>query len=178
MLKKQNVSQVLVFGRTKRGADVWVSQIEKAGISGESIHANRTQRARTLALGGFKNANIAVLVATDIASRGIDVNQLPCVVNYDIPYVPQDYVHRIGRTGRAGTFGLAISLFSEDESKQLKAIERLIGRKFELEIILGFAPSEKVPTDLSDNEEYGNFEADPTPRRRGKSQGRRGRGGK
>jgi ATP-dependent RNA helicase RhlE len=178
LLKKNNWSQVLVFCRTKRGADVLVSQLEKAGISADSIHANRTQRARTLALGGFKNANIAVLVATDIASRGIDVNQLPCVVNYDIPYVPQDYVHRIGRTGRAGTFGLAISLFSEDESKQLKAIERLIGRKFELEIILGFAPSEKVPTDLSDNEEYGNFEADPTPRRRGKSQGRRGRGGK
>jgi ATP-dependent RNA helicase RhlE len=80
------------------------------------------------------------LVATDIASRGIDVNQLPCVVNFELPYVPEDYVHRIGRTGRAGAFGLAVSLFSEDELKQLNSIERIIGRKFEREIIQGVAP--------------------------------------
>ena len=92
-------------------------------------------------------------------------------------FTPEDYVHRIGRTGRAGTFGLAVSLFSEDESKQLQAIERVIGRKFERETIPGFAPSEKAPANSSDDEEYGNFEADPKPRRRGQSQGRRSRGG-
>ncbi|MFT6270635.1 MAG: ATP-dependent RNA helicase RhlE [Alphaproteobacteria bacterium] len=177
LIKKYKWNQVLVFCRTKRGADSLVSQLENIGISADSIHANRTQRARTLALDGFKNGNIAILVATDIASRGIDVTQLPCVVNFDLPYVPEDYVHRIGRTGRAGTSGLAISLFSEDESKQLKSIERVIGRKFKLEIISGFVPSEKTPTDSSDDDEYGNFEADSKPKRRGKTPGRRSRRG-
>jgi ATP-dependent RNA helicase RhlE len=133
LIKKNNWRQVLVFSRTKQGADNLVIQLEKAGVNAASIHANRTQHARTLALESFKNGNVVVLVATDIASRGIDVNQLPCVVNFDLPYVPEDYVHRIGRTGRAGTSGLAISLFSEDESKQLQSIERLIGRKLERE---------------------------------------------
>ena len=133
LIKKNHWRQVLVFSRTKQGADNLVIQLEKAGVNAASIHANRTQHARTLALESFKNGNVVVLVATDIASRGIDVNQLPCVVNFDLPYVPEDYVHRIGRTGRAGTSGLAISLFSEDESKQLQSIERLIGRKLERE---------------------------------------------
>jgi ATP-dependent RNA helicase RhlE len=177
LIKKNNWHQVLVFSSTKRGADSLVSQLGNAGISAASIHANRTQHARTRALAGFRNGNIVVLVATDIASRGIDVNQLPCVINFDLPYVAEDYVHRIGRTGRVGTFGLAVSLFSEDESKQLQSVERLIGRKFEREIIPGFAPREKAPPDPSDDEEYGNFEADSKPLRRGKSQGRRGYGG-
>jgi ATP-dependent RNA helicase RhlE len=177
LIKKNRWHQILIFCRTKRGSDSLVSQLEKIGISADSIHANRTQRARTLALDGFKNGNISVLVATDIASRGIDVNQLPCVVNFDLPYVPEDYVHRIGRTGRAGTSGLAVSFFSEDESKELKSIEHVIGRKFEREIIPGFAPREKTTVESSDDE-YGNFEADPKPRRRGKSQGRKSRGGK
>jgi ATP-dependent RNA helicase RhlE len=175
LIKKNNWRQVLVFCRTKRGADILVSQLESARITADSIHANRTQRARTLALDGFKNGNIAILVATDIASRGIDVDQLPCVVNFDLPYVPEDYVHRIGRTGRASSSGLAVSFFSDDESKQLQAIERLIRHKFEREIISGFAPSEKKPAISTDDDEYGNFEADPKPRNRGKSQGRRGR---
>jgi ATP-dependent RNA helicase RhlE len=178
LIKKNNWRQVLVFCRTKRGADILVSQLEHASITADSIHANRTQRARTLALDGFKNGNIAILVATDIASRGIDVAQLPCVVNFDLPYVPEDYVHRIGRTGRASSSGLAISFFSEDESKQLQAIERAIGHKFEREIISGFAPSEKKQALSTDDDEYGNFEADPEPRNRGKFQGRRGRGRK
>lgn len=181
LIKKNNWHQVLVFSRTKRGADSLVLQLESAGISAASIHANRTQHARTCALDGFKNGNIAVLVATDIASRGIDVNQLPCVVNFDLPYVAEDYVHRIGRTGRAGTFGLAVSLFSEDESKQLQSIERVIGCKFEREIIPGFEPSKKAPAnslaDSSDDDEYGNFEADPKPQRRGQTKGRGSRGG-
>jgi ATP-dependent RNA helicase RhlE len=178
LIKKNNWRQVLVFSRTKQGADNLVMQLEKAGVNAASIHANRTQHARTLALDGFKNGNVVVLVATDIASRGIDVNQLPCVVNFDLPYVPEDYVHRIGRTGRAGTSGLAISLFSEDESKQLQSIERLIGRKFEREIIPGFAPSKSPLADTSDDDEYGNFEADTQPRGRGQSKGRGSRRGK
>jgi ATP-dependent RNA helicase RhlE len=177
LIKNNNWHQVLVFSRTKQGADSLVSVLEKAGISGASIHANRTQHARTLALDGFRAGKVTVLVATDIASRGIDVNQLPCVVNFDLPYVPEDYVHRIGRTGRAGTSGLAITLFSEDESKQLQSIERLIGRKFEREIIHGFEPSKKILAESTDEDLYGNFEADPKPRGRGQSKGRGRRGG-
>jgi ATP-dependent RNA helicase RhlE len=175
LIKKNNWHQVLVFSRTKHGADSLALQLNNADISAASIHANRTQHARTHSLDGFKNGHIVVLVATDIASRGIDVHQLPCVVNFDLPYLPEDYVHRIGRTGRAGTSGLAVSLFSEDESKQLQSIERFIGRKFEREIIRGFVPSEKAPADTSDDEEYGNFEADSKHRGQSKSRGRRGR---
>ena len=180
LIKKNKWHQILVFSRTKHGADSLVLQLEKAGVSAASIHANRTQHARTHVLDGFRNGNIVVLVATDIASRGIDVNQLSCVINFDLPYVPEDYVHRIGRTGRAGTSGLAISLFSVDETKQLQSIERFIGRKFELESLPGFTPTKKAPTDASDDvddKEYGNFEADPKHQRRSQSKGRKGRGG-
>lgn len=184
LIKTHKWHQVLVFSRTKRGADKLVSQLEKAGMSAASIHANRTQHARTHALDGFKSGSIKILVATDIASRGIDVNQLPCVVNFDLPYVPQDYVHRIGRTGRVGASGSAVSLFSEDESKQLQSIERLIGRKFKHEIIPGFAPKQKPPAassgdddDGNSDEEYGNFEPDTKPQGRGKAQSRGSRGG-
>ena len=141
LIKQNKWHQVLVFSRTKRGADSLVVELKNAGIPAESIHANRTQHARTHALEDFKTGAVVALVATDIASRGIDVDQLPCVVNFDLPYVPEDYVHRIGRTGRAGTSGLAVSLFSEDEYKQLQAIERLIERMFEREVIPGFEPS-------------------------------------
>ncbi len=175
LIKQHNWPQVLVFSRTKQGADRLVSQLENAGISAASIHANRTQHARTQVLAGFKSERIAVLVATDIASRGIDVNQLPCVINFDLPDLPEDYVHRIGRTGRAGSSGLAISLFSEDESKKLQAIERVIGVKFEHEIIPGFAPSEKTPANASDDEEYGHFEPAPKSLDRGRGRGK-GRG--
>jgi ATP-dependent RNA helicase RhlE len=178
LIKKNTWRQVLVFSRTKQGADSLVVLLKNAGISADSIHANRTQHARTLALDGFKNGTIVALVATDIASRGIDINQLPCVVNFDLPYVAEDYVHRIGRTGRVGTSGLAVSLFSEDESKQLQSIERVIGHKLEREIIPGFAPIEKLPaTSPYDDDEFGNFEADPKPGRRGQSQGRGSRSG-
>jgi ATP-dependent RNA helicase RhlE len=177
LIKRNKWHQALVFCRTKRGADSLVIQLESAGISAASIHANRTQYARTQALAGFRNGIVTVLVATDIASRGIDVNHLPVVVNFDLPYVPEDYVHRIGRTGRAGTSGLAVSLFSLDESKQLQAIERVIGREFEREGIPGFALSKRAPAHSSDDDEYGNFEADTKPQRRGQSQGRGGKGG-
>ena len=175
LIKRNKWQQVLVFSGTKRGADSLVGQLESAGISAASIHANRTQHARTLALEGFRSGKLKVLVATDIASRGIDVIQLACVVNLDLPFVPEDYVHRIGRTGRAGTFGLAVSFFSEDEAKQLKSIERLIGHQFERDIIPGFTPTKKAPAHHMDDEEYGNFEADPKRGRQGQSQGRTGR---
>ena len=172
LIRKNKWPQVLVFSRTKKGADSLVGELGNAGISADSIHANRTQHARTRALAGFRNGNVVVLVATDIAARGIDVNQLPCVVNFNLPYVAEDYVHRIGRTGRAGNVGLAVSLFSEDESKQLQAIERVIGRQFAGDIIPGFAPSKKAKAGSSDDEEYGHFEPDPKPQRRGESRKR------
>jgi ATP-dependent RNA helicase RhlE len=178
LIKKNKWHQLLVFSGTKHGADSLVLQLEKAGVSAVSVHANRTQHARTAALDGFRNGNIMALVATDVASRGIDVNQMPCVVNFDLPYVAEDYVHRIGRTGRAGNSGLAVSLYSDDESKRLTAIEHLVGRKFKLEIIPGFAPSLKAPTNSFEDDEYGNFEADPKPRHKGQSQGRGRRGGR
>ncbi|MFT4995346.1 MAG: ATP-dependent RNA helicase RhlE [Paraglaciecola sp.] len=179
LIKKHKWPQVLVFSRTKQGADSLVLQLKNAGISADSIHANRTQHARIRALDGFKDGSVVALVATDIASRGIDIHQLPCVINVDLPYVPEDYVHRIGRTGRVGTSGLAISLFSEDESKQLQSIERVIGHKIESQIIPGFAPRVKAaPVSADDDDEYGNFEADTKPQRRGQSQGRGRRGRK
>lgn len=162
-------SQILVFTRTKRGADTLRDELESKDISAESIHANRTQRARTLALDGFRNGNIKVLVATDIASRGIDINELPCVINYDLPFVPEDYVHRIGRTGRASSNGLAISFYCEEETKQLKSIERLLKRQFKRTVIEGFAPTPKPKAAPVDEDIYGNFEADDSPRRKGKS---------
>jgi len=172
LIKKKKWHQVLVFSRTKRGADSLASELESAGISAAAIHADRSQHARTLALDSFRKGDVVVLVATDVAARGIDVNQLPCVVNLDLPYVPADYVHRIGRTGRAGSFGLAVSLVSEDELKQLRAIERLIGRKFVRDIIPGFAPTEKAPGGPPDDDEYGHFEPYPAPQRRGQAKGR------
>ncbi|MDP5213379.1 DEAD/DEAH box helicase [Pseudoalteromonas tunicata] len=174
LLKKHQWRQVLVFSRTKQGADSLVTQLNNAGINSASIHANRTQHARTHALNGFKSGEIKVLVATDIASRGIDVNKLPCVINLDFPYVAEDYVHRIGRTGRAGTAGLAISLFSIDESNQLQAIERLLGRTLAREVLPNFAPSEKKTVSKFDDDEYGNFEPDPRSGK-GKSQKRKGK---
>ncbi len=178
LLKKHNWKQVLVFIRTKLDADRLAAQLENSGIGAASIHANRTQHARTQALDGFKNSNIQVLVATDIASRGINVHQLPCVINFNLPYIPEDYTHRIGRTGRAGNPGLAISFFSEDESKQLQAIERATGRQLKREVISGFAPIEKLAAELVGDDEYGNFEADTNSRRRGKSKERKSRGRK
>ncbi len=174
LIKFNSWHQVLVFSRTKQGADSLVVMLKNAGINSDSIHANRTQHARTLALDGFKNGTIKVLVATDIASRGIDINQLPCVVNFDLPYVAEDYVHRIGRTGRIGTAGLAVSFFSEDEAKQLASIERLIGYALEREIIAGFAPLAPA-TSPFDDDEFGNFEPDSNMQHKGKSKGRRKR---
>ncbi|QSA98037.1 DEAD/DEAH box helicase [Methylococcus sp. EFPC2] len=132
--------QVLVFARTKHGADRLGRQLEQDGIRAAVLHGDKSQGARTKALEGFKSGKVAVLVATDIAARGLDIDQLPHVVNYELPNVPEDYVHRIGRTGRAGASGQAVSLVSEDEAKQLNAIERLLKRELPRATAPGFEP--------------------------------------
>jgi ATP-dependent RNA helicase RhlE len=140
LIKSQNWTQVLVFTRTKHGANKLVEQLIKDGITSMAIHGNKSQSARTKALAEFKDGSLTVLVATDIAARGIDIDQLPHVVNYDLPNVPEDYVHRIGRTGRAGATGEAVSLVCVDEFKLLADIEKLIKRQLPQEIIDGFIP--------------------------------------
>ena len=139
LVREHNWYQCLVFTRTKHGANRLAQKLERAGIDAEAIHGNKSQNARTRALEGFKSGRAQVLVATDIAARGIDIDGLPQVVNFDLPHAPEDYVHRIGRTGRAGSAGQAISLVSPEERKQLKAIERLIGRDLRRVQLDGFA---------------------------------------
>ena len=131
--------QVLVFCKTKRGANRLAEQLERDGIEADAIHGNKSQNARTRTLKSFKDGELRVLVATDIAARGLDIEQLPHVVNYDMPHVPEDYVHRIGRTGRAGAAGEAVSLVSHDERALLAAIEKLMGRRVELREASGFS---------------------------------------
>ncbi len=140
LIKSNNWKQVLVFTRTKHGANKLVLQLEKDGITAMAIHGNKSQTARTKALADFKSGKIIALVATDIAARGIDIDQLPHVINYDLPNVPEDYVHRIGRTGRAGSNGVAASLVCVDEHIMLRDIERLIKQSLPKEIIPGFEP--------------------------------------
>ena len=140
LIKSNDWKQVLVFTRTKHGANKLVTQLEKDGITSMAIHGNKSQSARTKALADFKAGKIVVLVATDIAARGIDIDQLPHVVNYDLPNVSEDYVHRIGRTGRAGSNGVAVSLVCVDEHQMLKDIEKLIKQKLPQEVIPGFEP--------------------------------------
>ncbi len=128
LIRNSDWGQVLVFTRTKHGANRLTKQLEDDGINASAIHGNKSQSARTKALGDFKEGRITALVATEVAARGLDINQLACVVNYELPNVPEDYVHRIGRTGRAGATGVAISLVAGEERGLLKDIERLLGR--------------------------------------------------
>ncbi len=139
LIKQNNWRQVLVFTRTKHGANRLAEQLTKEGISSLAIHGNKSQAARTRALAEFKSGDLQVLVATDIAARGIDISELPHVVNFELPNVPEDYVHRIGRTGRAGSEGEASSLVCVDELKLLTDIERLIKREIPEELVPGFA---------------------------------------
>jgi ATP-dependent RNA helicase RhlE len=140
MVGSQNWRQVLVFTRTKHGANRLSQQLERDGISSAAIHGNKSQGARTRALADFKRGEVRVLVATDIAARGLDIDQLPHVVNYELPNVPEDYVHRIGRTGRAGNAGQAVSLVCVDEHKLLGDIERLLRRDLPRAVIQGYEP--------------------------------------
>ncbi|MFO7765029.1 MAG: DEAD/DEAH box helicase [Pelovirga sp.] len=133
LISGSNWQQVLVFTRTKHGANRLASQLDKDGITTTAIHGNKSQGARTRALADFKQGKVRVLVATDIAARGLDIEQLPFVVNYEMPHVPEDYVHRIGRTGRAGNAGNAISFVCSEERKQLRDIETLLQRRIPLQ---------------------------------------------
>ncbi len=168
LIKKNDWHQVLVFSRTKHGANRLAEQLDGDGITALAIHGNKSQGARTRALAEFKEGSLQVLVATDIAARGIDIDQLPHVVNYDLPNVPEDYIHRIGRTGRAGANGEAVSLVCVDEHIFLRDIERLIKREIESVVIPGFEPDPHA-------------KAEPILQRQGRggpSQGRNGGGGR
>ncbi|MEM9483754.1 MAG: DEAD/DEAH box helicase [Cyanobacteria bacterium P01_F01_bin.116] len=136
-----NWRQVLVFTRTKHGANRLADQLAKDGLKTAAIHGNKSQAARTRALRDFKQGKVRVLVATDVASRGLDIDQLPYVVNFELPNVPEDYVHRIGRTGRAGNEGKAMSLVSNDEQPLLKGIEKLLKRKLSQSVIAEYEPT-------------------------------------
>lgn len=144
LIKENNWKQVLVFTRTKHGANKLSQQLDKKGISSAAIHGNKSQGARTRALADFKAGSVRVLVATDIAARGIDIDQLPHVVNFELPNVPEDYVHRIGRTGRAGREGEAASLVCIDEKELLRAIEKLIKKEIHKVQIQGFTPDPSI----------------------------------
>lgn len=168
LIKAGGWDQVLVFARTKHGSNRLSKQLETDGITSSAIHGNKSQAARTRALADFKSGKVRVLVATDVASRGLDISRLPHVVNYELPNVPEDYVHRIGRTGRAGEEGAAHALVSADERGLLRDIEKLLKTSIPVEEIEGFAMSE----------EDGKEDARHQPRRGGgRSSGRGGRGG-
>ena len=145
LINQHKWEQVLVFSRTKRGANRLAEFLEKKDIQAAAIHGNKSQGARTRALSEFKSGALRVLVATDIAARGLDIEQLPQVVNLDLPEVAQDYVHRIGRTGRAGATGQAISLVSADEAQLLRDIERLIQTLLPRKLVEGYEPENKLP---------------------------------
>lgn len=170
--------QVLVFARTKHGANRLAEYLKKSDINADAIHGNKSQGARTRALAGFKDGKVRVLVATDIAARGLDIEQLPQVVNFDLPNVPEDYIHRIGRTGRAGLSGKAYSLVSADEIKQLNGIEQLIQKHLPREYIDGFEPDHEVPqsSPLRRPKQTGNS-GSSTARKPGGGAGRKGRSG-
>jgi ATP-dependent RNA helicase RhlE len=141
LVKANDWKQVLIFTRTKHGANRLAEKLVKDGIEAAAIHGNKSQGARTKALANFKDGSVRVLVATDIAARGLDIDQLPQVVNYELPNVPEDYVHRIGRTGRAGSSGAAVSLVDREELKLLKDIEKLIKREIPRVQVEGFTPN-------------------------------------
>ena len=144
LLAQDSRLQTLVFARTKHGSDKLATFLEKSGIKTAAIHGNKSQGARQRALSDFKAGRINVLVATDIAARGIDIDQLPQVINFDLPMVAEDYVHRIGRTGRNGSTGQAISLVAQDEAKYLRAIVRLLNRDMDLRDVPGFEPQTPI----------------------------------
>jgi len=143
-IRKEDWRQVLVFTRTKRGANRLAEQLSGDGIESAAIHGNKSQGARTRALADFKANKVRVLVATDIAARGLDIDKLPHVVNYELPFVPEDYVHRIGRTARAGQKGHAVSLVCVDELGLLKDIEKLLGSDIEKKVVKGFEPDQRI----------------------------------
>ena len=155
LISDGNWKQVLVFNRTKNGANKLCKKMISAGISAAAIHGNKSQGARTKALSGFKNGSVRVLVATDIAARGLDIPLLPHVINFELPNISEDYVHRIGRTGRAGASGEALSLASADETTYLRDIEKLIEMKLPVEIVEGFEPDPNASTQPEKRQQRG-----------------------
>ena len=173
LIQDNEWQQVLVFCRTKHGANRLARQLDTKGIQADAIHGNKSQGARTKALAGFKSGRTRILVATDIAARGLDIDQLPHVVNFDLPNVPEDYVHRIGRTGRAGASGEAVSLVSADEHKQLIDIERLIRQQIERKYIEGFDPVHDLPLSRPISEDGAPRTRRPKKPKSGHSDGQR-----
>lgn len=166
LIGSRNLHQVLVFTRTKHGANRLAERLEKAGLPSAAIHGNKSQGARTRALAEFKANKVRVLVATDIAARGLDISGLPQVVNFDLPEVAEDYIHRIGRTGRAGASGHALSLVSPEQKSLLKGVEKLLGRAIDTEVIKDFTPAEADLTPIAQPEQR-----KPQRPRRGQSHG-------
>ncbi|WP_439134879.1 DEAD/DEAH box helicase [Pseudomaricurvus sp.] len=148
LIQQHQWQQALIFIETKHGAAKLASQLEKRGIKAEAIHSGRSQAVRTQLLADFKSGDLGFLIATGIAARGIDINELPLVVNYDLPFEPDDYIHRIGRTGRAGSTGEAISLLSKDDFKNLCAIESRLGHLISRKEVEGFVPKKAVPVSV------------------------------
>jgi ATP-dependent RNA helicase RhlE len=149
LIKGRDLKQVLVFSNTKIGCSRLARELEKQGIKATAIHGDKSQNERMAALEAFKQGTVDVLVATDVAARGLDIAELPCVINYDLPYNAEDYVHRIGRTGRAGASGDAISLYCDKDARLLADIEKLIKHKFTLTPVVGFTPSAHHPRERS-----------------------------
>ena len=179
MIGEGNWRQVLVFTRTKHLANRLAQQLERDGLSAAAIHGNKSQGARTRALADFKKGDVRVLVATDIAARGLDIEQLPHVVNFELPNVPEDYIHRIGRTGRAGLEGEAVSLVCVDEKKLLVDIEKLLKRDIKKIAIPGYEPDKNIkpePIKNGRNKQRTNHRAGPKRGRGAGNQSRRGRG--
>ena len=166
LIDSHNWNKTLVFTRTKRGADRLTRHLKQDGIHAEAIHGDKSQGTRTRTLADFKRGNIRVLVATDLASRGLDIDELPQVVNFELPHVAEDYVHRIGRTARAGRKGDAVSLVSTDESEQLKAIERLLGGTIAKTVVAGFAPSARTANPEGSRKRPSQFSGGAKPGRR------------
>ena len=173
-IKEEGWFQVLVFSRTKHGANKLAQQLSKEGIDADAFHGNKSQAQRTRALKDFKDSKTQVLVATDIAARGIDINLLPQVVNFDLPYVPEDYIHSIGRTARAGQEGKAISLVSADEHKLLFDIEKLLNSPIPRETIEGFEPTQNLSTEAPKSR--GSRRRKPSNRSKGPERSRSSRG--
>jgi ATP-dependent RNA helicase RhlE len=167
LVKKNNWEQVLVFCKTKHGANRLASQLQKDRINADAIHGNKSQNARIRALEDFKSGKVKVLVATDIAARGLDIEELPHVVNFDLSHIPEDYVHRIGRTGRAGLSGQAVSLVAAEDRPLLSAIERLINRKIEVRPVEGFEAGHRMPS----APEHSEQRSQPKPQGRGQGRG-------
>ena len=173
LVKSNDWRQVLVFCKTKHGANRLAQQLERAGVEADAIHGNKAQNHRTRTLARFKDNELRVLVATDIAARGLDIEALPHVVNYDLPHVAEDYVHRIGRTGRAGVEGEAVSLVTHEDRSLMAAIEKLMNRKVEQRVVEGFEAGTRSQEPAEDQDNRGNRGQSPNSGRRQQQQRRR-----